>query len=53
MPFDVAISVFRNDVITLPYPFTLGARFNVRIIAIWTTDFALRHPESFALDNDT
>jgi len=34
-------------------PYTLGARFNVRIIAIWTTDFALRHPESFALDNDT
>ena len=33
-------------------PFTLGARFNVRIIAIWTTDFAVRHPESFALDND-
>lgn len=34
-------------------PYTLGARFNVRVIGIWTTDFALRHPESFAFDNDT
>ena len=34
-------------------PYTLGARFNVRLIAIWTTDFAVRHPESFAFDNDT
>lgn len=34
-------------------PYTLGARMNIRIIAIWTTDFAVRHPASFALDNDT
>lgn len=34
-------------------PYTLGARFNVRLIAIMTADFAVRHPESFALDNDT
>ncbi len=34
-------------------PYTLGARFNVRLIAIMTADFAVRHPESFALDNDS
>ncbi len=34
-------------------PFTLSARMNTRIIAMWTTDFAVRHPESFAFENDT
>ncbi len=34
-------------------PFTLSARANTRVIAFWTTDFAVRHPESFALENDT
>ncbi len=34
-------------------PFTLSARGNTRVIAFWTTDFAVRHPESFAFENDT
>jgi len=34
-------------------PFTLSARANIRVIAFWTTDFAVRHPESFAFENDT
>jgi len=34
-------------------PFTLSARANTRVIAFWTTDFAVRHPESFAFENDT
>ncbi len=34
-------------------PFTLSARGNTRIIAFWTTDFAVRHPESFSFENDT
>ena len=34
-------------------PFTLSARGNTRIIAFWTTDFAVRHAQSFALENDT
>ncbi len=34
-------------------PYTLSARMNTRIIAMWTTDFAVRHPESFAFENDT
>ncbi len=34
-------------------PYTLGARLNVRMIAVMTADFAVRHPASFALDNDT
>jgi len=34
-------------------PYTLSARGNTRVIAFWTTDFAVRHPESFAFENDT
>lgn len=34
-------------------PFTLSARGNTRVIAFWTTDFAVRHPESFSFENDT
>jgi HK97 family phage major capsid protein len=34
-------------------PYTLSARMNTRVIEMWTTDFAVRHPESFAMDNDT
>lgn len=34
-------------------PYTLSARMNTRVIEMWTTDFAVRHPVSFAMDNDT
>jgi hypothetical protein len=34
-------------------PFTLSARGNTRVITFWTTDFAVRHPESFSFENDT
>jgi len=34
-------------------PFTLSARGNTRVIAFWTTDFAVRHAESFSFENDT
>ena len=34
-------------------PYTLSARMNTRVIEMWTTDFAIRHPVSFAMDNDT
>lgn len=34
-------------------PFTLSARMNTRVIEMWSTDFAVRHPESFAFDNET
>ncbi len=34
-------------------PYTLSARGNTRVIAFWTTDFAVRHPESFSFENDT
>lgn len=34
-------------------PFTLSTRMNTRVIEMWTTDFAVRHPESFAFDNQT
>lgn len=34
-------------------PYTLSARANTRVIAFWTTDFAVRHPASFAFENDT
>lgn len=34
-------------------PFTLSARGNTRVIAFWTTDFAVRHPASFSFENDT
>ena len=34
-------------------PYTLSARMNTRVIEMWTTDFAVRHPVSFAFDNDT
>lgn len=32
-------------------PFTLSARMNTRVIEMWSTDFAVRHPESFAFDS--
>jgi HK97 family phage major capsid protein len=32
-------------------PFTLSTRMNTRVIEMWTTDFAVRHPESFAFDS--
>jgi len=34
-------------------PYTLSARANTRVIAFWTTDFAVRHAASFAFENDT
>ncbi len=34
-------------------PFTLSARMNTRVIEMFTTDFGVRHPVSFALNNDT
>lgn len=34
-------------------PYTLSARGNTRVISFWTTDFAVRHAESFSLENDT
>ena len=34
-------------------PYTLSARMNTRVIEMFTTDFAVRHPVSFAFNNDT